>query len=109
MSKKEHRKGKAPAAAAPGCDCAALEEWAVLFVDGELKPEQRRELLIHIQSCYHCAHLVRSLKRTVHFCHLETGWEVPEQAHRRLWERLERVIKTGSRAEPHSEYRRRSE
>ncbi|MGB9742937.1 MAG: anti-sigma factor family protein [candidate division WOR-3 bacterium] len=76
----------------PGCDCVELRELALLFVDGELEPEARRRVLIHIQECRNCARLVRSLKRTVHFCHLETDWVVPEQAHRRLWERLEMIV-----------------
>lgn len=74
-----------------GC-CAEFEEWVMRFVDGELESEQRRQLLIHIQSCYNCARLVRSLKRTVHFCQLEPGWEVPEPTHRRLWERLKEIL-----------------
>lgn len=76
-----------------GCDCLELEELAVRFVDGELEAEQRQRLLVHIQSCRHCARLVRSLKRTVHFCHLETDPEVPENAHRQLWQRLEQLLR----------------
>ncbi|MCX7732339.1 MAG: zf-HC2 domain-containing protein [candidate division WOR-3 bacterium] len=77
-----------------GCDCTELETLAVQFVDGELEDEQRQRLLIHIQTCYRCARLVRSLKRTVHYCHLETGPEVPETAHRQLWQRLQEVLKS---------------
>lgn len=80
-----------------GCDCTELETLALLFVDGELEDEPRQRLLIHIQTCHRCARLVRSLKRTVHYCHLETDPEVPETAHRQLWQRLREIFKS---AEP---------
>ncbi len=90
MRRKKREKSKAEL----GCDCTELETLALLFVDGELEDEQRQQLLIHIQTCYRCARLVRSLKRTVHYCHLETGPEVPETAHRQLWQRLREMLKS---------------
>lgn len=74
------------------CDCAELEEWAVLYVDGEVSGEIRERLLIHIQTCSNCAQLVRSLQRTVHYCQIECGWDVPQKAHERLWQTLRNLI-----------------
>ncbi len=73
------------------CTCVDLQEWALLFVDGDLPDEPRRQLLIHIQVCNNCARLVRSLKRTVHLCHLEPGPEVPEKTHQKLWQVIREV------------------
>ncbi len=77
------------------CDCVELEEWAVLYVEGEVSEEIRQRLLIHIQSCAHCAHLVRSLKRTVHYCRIECGRDVPQQAHERLWQTIRNLLGSG--------------
>jgi len=74
------------------CECLEIQEWAVRFVEGDLGEKERQELLIHIQSCYQCARLVRSLKRTVHLCQLIPNYDVPEHTHHRLWENLKKAI-----------------
>lgn len=70
------------------CDCAELKEWVALYIEGEASGEIRQQLLIHIQSCLLCAKMVRSLKRVVHYCQIEPGWDVPQKAHERLWQAL---------------------
>jgi anti-sigma factor RsiW len=77
------------------CDCAELKEWAALYVEGEVSEEIRQQLLFHIQTCSNCAHLVRSLKRTVHYCQIEPGWDVPQNAHERLWQSLKKLLDQG--------------
>ncbi|MGQ9707485.1 MAG: anti-sigma factor family protein [bacterium] len=84
--KQKRKKGKAIGG------CAELKEWAALYVEGEISEENRQQLLIHIQTCSNCAHLVRSLKRTVHYCQIEPGRDVPQDAHQRLWQSLRRLL-----------------
>lgn len=73
------------------CDCVELQEWALLFVEGELPDESRCQLLVHIQTCTACARLVRTLKKTVHLCRLEPGTVVPEKTHRQLWQTIRQL------------------
>lgn len=75
------------------CECAELEAWAALYVEGEAPAVIKQHLLLHIQTCRSCARLVRSLQRTVHYCHLETGCEIPARAHEKLWDILKRHLK----------------
>ncbi len=72
------------------CDteCVQISQWVAFYIEGEAAPEIRQQLLIHIQSCAACARLVRSLKRLVDYCSIEPGWDVPERAHKLLWEAL---------------------
>lgn len=73
-------------------DCRELADWAAEFVDGEMSPEARRELLLHIQSCRECAELLRSMKRLVHYCTLVPNCEVPQSVHQQLWFSIRREI-----------------
>jgi len=66
-------------------ECTELLEWASAYLEGDATDELRRELMIHVHSCATCARVYRSLKRVVHFCHLETGHDVPSVVHERLW------------------------
>ncbi|MEO0069737.1 MAG: zf-HC2 domain-containing protein [candidate division WOR-3 bacterium] len=73
------------------CECAELKEWIALYIEGEASGEIRQQLLLHIQSCGMCARFVRSLKRVVHYCQIEPGWDVPQRAHERLWQAIEEL------------------
>ncbi len=88
------KKGKKKAAGG-GWGCAELSEWVCFYVEGEVSAEVRQQILLHIQTCRSCARLVRSLKRTVHYCQIEPGCEVPETAHHRLWQMLRRLLPPG--------------
>ncbi len=66
-------------------DCQELVEWVAEYLEGEMDSEARRQLLVHIQGCRTCAEMLRSMKRLVHYCHLEPNCEVPPAVHQELW------------------------
>ncbi len=74
------------------CDCAELEDWIALYIENEAPAAIRKEIVLHLQTCRACATLVRTLRRTIAYCQIETDWEVPANAHKRLWQRLNNLL-----------------
>ena len=76
-------------------DCQELVDWLVQYIEGEMELEAQRQLLLHIQTCRQCAEILRSMKRTVHFCHLQPSCEMPRAVHEELWVSIRREIRLG--------------
>jgi hypothetical protein len=75
-------------------DCTDAYELVAEFMTGEVDKELTRELLLHAQSCPNCARLLRSLKRLVHYCHLEPNREIPSAVREELWVTIRRELYT---------------
>lgn len=90
MGKKGKRRGPSGE-----CDCTEMRELVVHYIDEEVSAEMRQRVLVHIQDCEVCARLLYSLKRTVHYCQIEPGFDVPVGAHQRLWQRLRQLLPPG--------------
>ncbi|MBM3314230.1 hypothetical protein FJY71_00100 [candidate division WOR-3 bacterium] len=67
-------------------DCLELDALIAQYLEGEERQQARAELMVHVTSCRHCAELVRSLKRVVHYCRMEPGCDVPTVVHEELWQ-----------------------
>jgi len=78
-------------------DCGEVEKLIAEYMDGEADAELASALLLHAQSCVHCATLLRSLKRLVHYCSLEPNCEMPVAVRRELWVTIRREIHTDLR------------
>ncbi len=74
-------------------DCGEVEQLIAEYLDGEADAELASALLLHAQSCAHCATLLRSLKRLVHYCSLEPNCEMPVAVRRELWVTIRREIR----------------
>lgn len=74
-------------------ECSELTKWVALYVEGEVPAVIKQHLLLHIQTCRSCSRLVRSLQRTVNYCHLETDCEIPARVHEKLWDVLRKHLK----------------
>jgi anti-sigma factor RsiW len=81
-------------------DCQELVEWLAQYIEGEMAAEAQRQLLLHIQTCHACAEMLRSMKRTVHYCHLQPSCEIPQTVHEELWVCIRREIRLGGEARP---------
>jgi anti-sigma factor RsiW len=55
------------------------------YLEGELTEELRREVILHAQTCIHCAQLLNTLRRLVAYCQTEPTCEMPTQVRRELW------------------------
>jgi hypothetical protein len=75
-------------------DCGEAKELIARYVGGEEDEELARQVLLHAQTCGDCAALLRSLKRLVHYCHLEPNCEMPVAVRRELWVTIRREIHT---------------
>ncbi len=73
-------------------ECGEFLEWVADYLDDNETVEIRQQLMVHAQSCAHCARLLWSMKRVVRVCQSETGCEEPEDVHRRLWDALTRAL-----------------
>lgn len=100
MQKKKPRAPQPDALGECG-ECAELESWVGLYLEGEAPAEIKQHLLIHIQTCRACARLVRTVQRTIHFCRLEPGWDVPSDVHERLWTTIKHRLKPQGTPTPH--------
>jgi anti-sigma factor RsiW len=74
-------------------DCAEVEKLIAEYMDGEADAELASALLLHAQSCAHCAALLRSLKRLVHYCSLEPNCEMPVAVRKELWVTIRRELR----------------
>ena len=75
-------------------DCGEVEKLIAEYMGGEEDQELARALLLHAQSCTNCAHMLRSLKRLVHYCSMEPNCEMPVQVRRELWVTIRRELYT---------------
>ncbi len=76
------------------CDCSELADWIALYIENEAPSEMRKEIILHLQTCRSCATFVRTLRRTIAYCQIETDWDLPADAHDRLWQRLKDILTT---------------
>jgi len=75
-------------------DCGEVRELIARYMGGDEDDELARVLLLHAQSCAHCATLLRSLKRLVDYCHMEPNCEMPMAVRRELWVTIRRELRT---------------
>ncbi|OYD15392.1 hypothetical protein CH330_05810 [candidate division WOR-3 bacterium JGI_Cruoil_03_51_56] len=69
-------------------ECSRLLDWIVDYLDGKVTEKMRQEIILHVQTCEHCARLLWGMKRIVRYCQMQTDCDVPLLAHQQLWEAL---------------------
>jgi len=73
-------------------DCDEVQKLIAEYLGGEEDSELACALLLHVQSCPDCAALLRSLKRMIHYCHLEPNCELPVAVREELWVTIRREL-----------------
>lgn len=70
--------------------CRAVRKLVSSLIDGELDPELRTRLEVHLQKCHHCKALVDGTKNVVHLVADDRTFELPSGFAERLRQRIEK-------------------
>jgi anti-sigma factor RsiW len=75
--------------------CRDLLERLSLYIDGDLKGQQRRALMAHLRRCPCCGELAESLKRTVLLCQEAGKTRLPARVRARARARVAELLSEG--------------
>lgn len=73
-------------------DCKHVWREISNYLDGEIAPELRREIELHLETCKHCAALLDSTHNVLVLIADERTFELPVGFHERLLKRLKKEV-----------------
>ena len=76
----------------PSRRCRDLLDRLSLYIDGDLKGQQRRALMAHLRRCPCCGELAASLKRTVRLCQEAGRTRLPAAVRARARARIAELL-----------------
>lgn len=76
--------------------CRALLEQLSRYVDGDLGPDERRAMALHLRRCPCCQSMADSLKKTVATCQKAGRARLPEDVRRRAKSRITTLLASGA-------------
>lgn len=79
-----------------GDRCRTLLEQSSKYVDGDLGPDERRAMALHLRRCPCCRSLADSLKKTVAACKKAGRVRLPDDVRRRARARITTLLATGA-------------
>jgi|YNPNPStandDraft_1061719.scaffolds.fasta_scaffold00937_5 anti-sigma factor RsiW len=74
----------------PGKSCRAIVEVLCDYIEGELPPEEERELDSHMADCPPCLSFLKTYRKTTEICRSLSPEEIPAELKERLKRFLER-------------------
>lgn len=72
--------------------CQEAAQYVYRYLDGELEPRTRTELLFHLEACQHCVGVVEFERRMLDFVRVRAAAERPPAG---LHDRVRRILETG--------------